>query len=127
MKKILFLLLLVLLLWTVPASAMKEITIPEDAVEFDLSPLGSVSARDIPELAALLNAHPSLTACDLTGVRIAQNLLPQLVQSCPQITFHAVMKLGNKKIDTLWDTLNLDELYLSGKVSLHDLRSGWSW
>ena len=123
-KAVLCILLSVLLIGSAlsPALALQEISIPEDAAETDLAPLKSLSLRDIPALAELLNARPSLTSCDLTHLRADQNTILTLMEACPRIAFRATLEIAGAKTDSLADTLDLDAMRVSRKVRMNTLR-----
>lgn len=114
--------LLCLVLSAPPALALRDISIPEDARETDLSPLKSLSLRDVPALAELLRAHPSLAVCDLSGIRADQNTILTLMEACPQIAFRASLEISGAKTDSLAETLDLDAMRVSKKVRMNTLR-----
>ncbi len=117
-----FLMLLLVFGCVAEARALQDMTIPQDAASVDLNCLSKLADRDVPALAEKLNACPQLQACDMQSVRISLSSAAMLAESCPQIAFHFILEVENKKIDSLEETLDLDGMHLSRKLKLVNLR-----
>ncbi len=117
MRKLLALLLVLLCLPILPAQAtILNVEVPEGATSVDLR---NRSGVDVKALLRDLEAHPSVTEVDLTGVSISAKDKKALVEGAPHVTFLWTVKLGNGTYSSADTVMDLDTP--KGKASYYDI------
>ena len=107
MRKLLILLTLIILLPLAAAADVLGTPVLEGAASLDLTGVKNVDSR-IKTLISDLNAHPEITAVDLTGVNISTANKGKLVAGCPNVHFVWTVKLGNAVISSEDTVMDLD-------------------
>lgn len=111
--------LLLVLLFTLPLSAMADVigvAVPEGADTLDLTRATKVDSR-VKELIADLQQHPEITTVDLTGVNLSTANKAKLVAACPDVHFIWTVKLGNATISSEDTAMDLDTPKGEAKLS----------
>ena len=120
-------LLLVCLMLAMPAMAEEGVTllgveVPQGAQSVDLTSLTSVTKKQAQELIQSLRSLPGVTEIDLRGVAVDRDGQTELLASCPGVHFLWEVTLAGASVDgdTVW--LNVDELGVSTKTQLTEIR-----
>ena len=117
MRKMLALLLILLLLPVLPASAdVLGVKVGEGQTTLDLSGLTKVDSR-VSTLIKELQQYPQLTRVDLTGVSLSLKNQATLAKTFPDIHFVWTVKLGNAVISSEDTVMDLDTPKGESKLS----------
>lgn len=102
--------LLLVLLFTLPLSAMADVlgvAVPEGTDTLDLTGVTKVDSR-VKALISDLQKHPEITTVDLTGVNLSTANKGKLVAALPDVHFIWTVKLGNATISSEDTVMDLD-------------------
>ena len=117
MRRILALLLV--LLFTLPPTAMADVlgvAVPEGADTLDLTRATKVDSR-VKTLISDLQKHPEITTVDLTGVSLSTANKGKLVDALPGVHFIWTVKVGNATISSEDTVMDLDTPKGEAKLS----------
>ena len=116
MRKLLFLLVLVLLLPVAASADVLGVEVPQGATTLDLRSLKNPDGK-IKTLISDLAAYPEITTVDLTGVNLSTQNKGKLVAALPQVHFIWTVKLGNATISSEDTVMDLDTPKGEAKLS----------
>ena len=126
MRRLGWMMLLCLLL-ALPALAEEGVTVlgvsvPPDAERIDLTSVTQVSKAQANELITALGALPGVTEVDLRGVNVNRDGQAALLAACPAVHFRWEVSIAGASVDGDITELNLDELGISVKTELSEIR-----
>jgi len=117
MRKLLFMLLTLLILLPLAASAdVLGVEVPEGATTLDLTSLKNPDSK-INTLIKNLQSYPELTRVDLSGVNLSTANKGKLVKALPEVHFVWTVKLGNATISSEDTVMDLDTPKGESKLS----------
>lgn len=123
MKKcVLLMITLLMLLLALPAMADVLDKPVKDGV-VDLTGNKSLKDKQVNQMVKDLQAQPEVTRVELVGVSLNQNQRLRLMEKCPDVDFHWMVKIGGVEIDSDATVLDLDSLVKSS-TKLSDIRNG---
>ena len=117
MRKLLFMLLTLLILLPLVASAdVLDVEVPEGATTLDLRSLKNPDSK-INTLIKDLKGYPELTRVDLSGVNLSVANKGKLVKALPEVHFVWTIKLGNATVSSEVTVMDLDTPKGESKLS----------
>jgi len=123
MKKCVFLLItLLMVLLALPAMA-DVLDKPVKDGTVDLTSFRSLKDKQVNQMVKDLQAQPEVTRVELVGVSLTQDQRLRLMEKCPEVDFHWMVKIGGVEIDSDATVLDLDSLVKSS-TKLSDIRNG---
>ncbi len=116
MRKLLFLLVVLLALPVLAHADILGVPVPEGADTIDLTGVTRLD-NNINKLISDLENHPEITTVDLRSVNFSTRNKVNLVEACPHMTFLWNVKLGNGTYSTSDTVMDLDTPYGESKLS----------
>lgn len=118
---------LLLVLFTLSALAEEApsllgVSIEGGAASVDLTALDKVTRQQAQQLIRELEALPDVAEVDLRGATVDRDGQAELLAGCPGVHFLWEVGLGGASIDGDATELNVDELGISAKTKLNDIR-----
>ena len=104
------------------ADAVLGVDVPQDAASIDLTSLNKVTKQQARELSGALEALPEVTEVDLRGVDVDREGQTELLSAHPGIHFLWEVSLAGARVDGDSTWLNVDELGISAKTELSEIR-----